>query len=71
MPHFNPVAVINHINENDFVKLQEKYGICVDLHAKWSWNGEIIPVENFEDINKLNNDEGFAEKMLMNSNVRM
>lgn len=73
MPHFDTVAVVSDVDEKEYVGLQAVFGHRVSLKVKWSYNGEIIPTENgsFKDIDRLNNDQDYAEKQLMANNQRM
>ena len=71
MPSFSGRAVINLENEKEYEKLKKLYGWRVTLMASWSYNGELVDVEDFGDIEKLNQDEEYAHARLMNSNLRM
>ena len=54
MPSFSGRAVINFENETEYEKLKKLYGWRVTLMASWSYNGELVDVEDFGDIEKLN-----------------
>ncbi|MCH8957712.1 hypothetical protein IIA28_20720 [candidate division KSB1 bacterium] len=71
MPSFSGRAVINLENETEYKKLKKLYGWRVTLMAAWSYNGELVDVEDFGDIEKLNQDEEYAHERLMNSNLRI
>ena len=71
MPSFSGRAVINFENETEYEKLKKLYGWRVTLMASWSYNGELVDVEDFGDIEKLNQDEEYAHARLMNSNLRV
>ncbi len=71
MPSFSGRAVINFENEEEYEKLKELYGWRVTLMAAWSYNGELIDVEDYEDIQKLNENEAYAHERLMNANLRV
>ena len=70
MPSFSGRAIIRFENETEYEKLKELYGWRVTLMASWSYNGELVDVENFADIERLNNEEEYAHERLMNSNLR-
>jgi hypothetical protein len=72
MPQHSPVAVIDHISEDELAKLQQLYPHRVTLKSKWSYNGEITSQSDmsFEDIDRMNHDEEFAYNILMESNQR-
>ncbi|MCH8981853.1 hypothetical protein IH922_07525 [candidate division KSB1 bacterium] len=71
MPSFSGRAVIDLENETEYEKLKKLYGWRVTLMAAWSYNGELVDVEDFADIEKLNQDEEYAHERLMNSNLRI
>ena len=71
MPSFSGRAVINLENETEYEKLKKLYGWRVTLMAAWSYNGELVDVEDFGDIEKLNQDEEYAHERLMNANLRI
>ena len=71
MPSFSGRAVINFENEKEYEKLKKLYGWRVTLMASWSFNGELVDVEDFTDIEKLNANEEYAHERLMNSNLRV
>ena len=71
MPSFSGRAVINLANETEYEKLKKLYGWRVTLMASWSYNGELVDVEDFADIEKLNENEAYAHERLMNSNLRV
>ena len=71
MSHFTPIATIRNINEKQLRELEKKYGIGnVSLSSILSWNGEVISVESFEQIDKMNDDDEYAAKILEQSNSR-
>ena len=70
MPSFSGRAVIDFENEQEYEKLKKLYGWRVTLMASWSFNGELVDVEDFTDIDKLNDNEEYAHERLMNSNLR-
>ena len=70
MPSFSGRAVINFENEKEYEKLKKLYGSRLTLMASWSFNGELVDVESFADIEKLNENEEYAHERLMNSNLR-
>ena len=70
MSWFKSRAVIDIENEKEYEKLKELYGWRVTLMAAWSYNGELIDVEGFGDIERLNKNEAYAHERLMNSNFR-
>jgi len=70
VPSFSGRAVINFENEAEYEKLKKLYGWRVTLMAAWSYNGELVDVEDFADIEKLNENEDYANQRLMNSNLR-
>ena len=71
MPSFSGRAVIDIENEKEYEQLKKLYGWRVTLMAAWSYNGELIDVEDFADIEKLNENEEYAHARLMNSNLRI
>ena len=71
MPSFSGRVVIQIQSEDEYKKLQKEYGSSVTLMASWSYNGELVDVEDFADIESLNNEEEYAHERLMNSNLRM
>ncbi len=71
MPSFSGRAVIDFENEQEFGKLKKLYGSRLTLMASWSYNGELVDVEDFKDIERLNNEEEYAHERLMNSNLRI
>ena len=71
MPSFSGRAVIQIKNEEEYEQLKKLYGWRVSLMASWSYNGELVDVEDFADIEKLNQDEEYAHERLMNSNLRI
>ena len=72
MSQHSPVAVIDHISEDELAKLQQLYPHRVALKSKWSYNGEITSQSDlsFEDIDRMNDNEEFAYNILMESNQR-
>ena len=70
MPSFSARAVIHFENEQEYEKLKKLYGWRVTLMASWSFNGELVDVKDFADIDKLNENEEYAHERLMNSNLR-
>ena len=70
MPSFSGRAVIDIENEKAYEKLRKLYGSRLTLMAAWSYNGELVDVEDFADIEKLNENEEYAHERLMNSNLR-
>ena len=70
MSKFTPVAVIYDVDETELEKLKKEYGWLTNLAASWSYNGEIIPVDSFEEINKMDSDEEYAYDKLMKANQR-
>jgi len=70
MSSFIGRAVIDIENEKAYEKLKELYGWRVTLMASWSYNGELVDVEDFADIAELNENEEYAHERLMNSNLR-
>ena len=71
MPKFTPVAIIHDINKSELEKLKKEYGWRVNLSAWWSYNGEIISANNFDEIDKMNDDEHYAHDKLMEANQRI
>ncbi len=71
MPSFSGRAVIQIKNEEEYEQLKKLYGWRMTLMASWSYNGELVDVEDFADIEKLNQDEEYAHERLMNSNLRI
>ena len=71
MPSFSGRAVIDIANETEYEQLKKLYGWRVTLMAAWSYNGELVDVEDFGDIEKLNENEEYAHERLMNSNLRI
>ena len=70
MSSFRGRAVIDIENEKAYEKLKKLYGWRVTLMASWSYNGELVDVEDFADIAELNENEEYAHERLMNSNFR-
>ena len=70
MPSFSGRAVINYENEKEFEEIKKLYGWKVTLMAAWSYNGELVDVDELADIDKLNENEDYAHERLMNSNLR-
>ncbi len=70
MSSFRGRAVIDIENEKAYEKLKKLYGWRVILMASWSYNGELVDVEDFADIAELNENEEYAHERLMNSNLR-
>ena len=71
MPSFSGRAVINFENEEEYEKLKKLYGWRVTLMASWSYNGELVDVKDYDDIEKLNQNEEYAHARSMNSNLRV
>ena len=71
MPSFSGRAVIQIKNEEEYEQLKKEYGSNLTLMASWSYNGELVDVEDFGDIEKLNENEEYAHERLMNSNLRI
>jgi len=71
MPRFDPVVTIYGVDECEFNKLVEEWGHRVSLKAMYSFNGEIVHVDSFEEIDRLNDDmDGEGYEKLMDSNRR-
>jgi len=70
MAKFTPVAIVYDVDESELEKLKKEYGWRASLSASWSYNGEIIPVDSFEDIDKMSHDEDYAHDKLMAANQR-
>jgi len=70
MPHFDRVVIVQNITDEEIQELRKKFGWKATVTAKWSYNGEIVDCAE-EDLDRLDNDEGFAEKVLENSNLRL
>jgi hypothetical protein len=73
MSYFSPVIVIDDITEDEFKELKKQFGCFrVTLKAKYSYNSEIISVEDedFKNIDKLNEDENYSYNQLMSNNSR-
>jgi hypothetical protein len=70
MSKFTPVAVIYDVDESELEKLKKEYGWRINLAASWSYNGEIVPADSFEEIDKMSNSEDYAYDKLMAANQR-
>lgn len=70
MSSFSGRAVIHFENEKAFKEIKDRYGSKVTLMAAWSYSGELVDVEDLEDIDKLNSDDEYGNERLMNSNLR-
>jgi hypothetical protein len=70
MANFTPVAIIYDIDEVDLEQLKKQFGWRINLAASWSYNGEIIPADSFEDIDKMGSDEEYAYDKFMKANQR-
>jgi len=71
MSGFSPVATVTGISEEEYKKLVAEWGHRVSLKAMWSWNGELVDVEDFDEINKISDDpDGAGYDKLMASNNR-
>lgn len=71
MSGFSPVITILYPDEKEYAELVEKYGNRIGLQAMWSWNGELVSVDNFTEIDKMNDNEDYAHTKLMNANCRL
>ena len=71
MPSFSGRVVIQIKNEEEYEKLKKEYGPNLTLMATWSYNGELVHAKDYDDIEKLNQDEDYAHERLMNSNLRV
>ena len=71
MPSFSGRVVIQIQSEEQYERLKKEHGPNLTLMASWSWNGELVHVDNFADIEKLNENEEYAHERLMNSNLRI
>ena len=71
MPSFSGRAVIQIQSEKQHEQLKKEYGPNLTLMACWSYNGELVDVEDFADIERLNENEEYAHEKLMNSNLRV
>ena len=70
MSGFSPVATIIDPTKEEYEALVKQFGYRVSLKGMWSWNGELVDVESFEEIDKLNDDDEAGHEKLMNSNRR-
>lgn len=70
MSGFTAVASITNISEKEYAELQKHWGHRLSLKAMWSWNGEYVCVEDFDEIERISEDEELGYKKLMESNRR-
>ena len=71
MPSFSGRAVIRIQSEEQYEQLKKEYGLNLTLMAAWSYNGELVDVKDYDDIEKLNQNEDYAHARLMDSNLRV
>lgn len=70
MSHFDPVIKLVDVSEMEYAELKETFGYRISVGARWSWNGELIPAESLNDVERMNTDEDYGEKCLMEANQR-
>lgn len=70
MSHFDPVIKLNSVTDEEYAQLEKTFGHRMSVGARWSWNGELIPANDLDDVERMNDDETYADYCLMNANLR-